>query len=268
MAINLIKTPQELLLQEAGIPALKGGKSVSKAQMQAALANAAQSGGLKSTRYKPENPIVGYRAAGNGKLESVPTTFDKDKISSYINAYNDAKNQFGLPDFTPEQFVNRILVEGRSDLGYNKFDTNNKKANEIYQTLKDYGHGEVAGFPAAIYATAQRAKANNVPFDVAWNGMGRSKETGKTGWDYNQRMQDSSYAATHPQNAPLLQHVQSLMQVPEPIDAQYEASQPINLLGNTNMPQPTVGSAMFKKGGKVKPFRDMSKVLIQKHLGK
>jgi len=25
---------------------------------------------------------------------------------------------------------------------------------------------------------------------------------------------------------------------------------------------------MFKKGGKVKPFRDMSKVLIQKHLGK
>ncbi len=257
-----------MLLQQAGIPALAGGKSVSKAHMQAQLAMAAKGSQPASTKYKPENPIVGYRAAGDGKLETLPTTFDKDTIASHINAYNDAKDQFGLPVFTPEQLVNRILVEGRSDLGYNKFDTNNKKANQIYQTMQDYGYGKSAGFPAAIYATQQRAQAHNVPFDVAWNGEGKSKETGKTGWDYNQRMQDSQYAATHPQNAELLNHVKSLMAPPEISNADPFTPPAVNAIANTNMPQPTVGSAMFKKGGKVKPFRDMSKVLIQKHLGK
>jgi hypothetical protein len=34
------------------------------------------------------------------------------------------------------------------------------------------------------------------------------------------------------------------------------------------MTAPQTGSSLFAKGGKVKPFRDMSKLLIQKHLGK
>jgi len=267
MTISPIKSPQEMILEQAGVPHLAGGGQPPLAQQQAALAVGAQ-GGLKQavTRYKPDNPITGYRAAGSGKLESLPTTFDKDKITRYVNAYNDAKDQFGLPDFTPEQMVNRLLVEGRSDLGYNKFDTNNKMANKIYQTMQSYGYDDAAGFPAAIYATHQRAQAHNVPFDVAWNGMGRSKETGLTGWDYHQRMNDSSYAATHPQNAPLLQHVSQIMQPPQASDADPNATNAVNLLGNTNMPQPTVGSAMFKKGGTVKPFHDISKVLIQKHI--
>jgi hypothetical protein len=267
MTISPFKTPQEMILEQAGVPHLAGGGQPPLPQQQAALAMGAQQGGLKSSlRYKPDNPITGYRAAGSGKIESQPTTFDKDKIARYINAYTDAKDQFGLPDFTPEQLVNRILVEGRSDLGYNKYDTNNKIANQIYQSMQEKGYDDAAGFPAAIYATNQRAQVHKVPFNVAWNGMGRNKETGLTGWDYHQRMNDSAYAATHPQNTPLLQYVTQLMQPEQISDADPNATNATNLLGNANMPQPTVGSAMFKKGGKVKPFHDISKVLIQKHI--
>ena len=259
MTLSLIKTPQQMLLEQAGIPHMQAGGKPSKAKMQASLAHSVTTG---SNKYKPKNPIVGYRAAGDGKLETLPTTFDKDKVSSYVNAYMDAKDQFGLPSFTPEQLVNRMLVEGQSDFGYNRYDTNNKKANEIYQTLQNYGYGREAGFPAAIYATHNRAQAHNVPFDVAWNGEGRSKKTGLTGWDYNDRMNNSTYAATHPQNAELLKHVNFLMQPPQVSDADPNASPSANMPNVDIMSNPTG----YAKGGKIKPFRDMSKLLIQKHI--
>lgn len=276
MAINPIKTPQEMLLQSAGIPALaSGGKPPTKAQMQAAIASNALKGGMPSTRYKPENPIIGYRAAFNPKhadkngMETLPTTFDKDKITKYVNAYADAKDQFGLPALTPQDLLNQLLVEGRSDFGFNSLDKNDKQANKIAGQLVDWGHEDLpAGFAGAIYNKQRIANAHNVPYYVAWNGEGRNKDTGLTGWDYNDRINQSRFAVEDPRNKPLLDHISTLMQPPQASDADPNAMNATNLLGNTNMPQPTVGSAMFKKGGKVKPFRDMSKVLIQKHLGK
>jgi hypothetical protein len=255
MTISILKSPKEMLFEQAGIPHMQAGGSPSLAKQQASLAHMATNG---SNKYKPKNAIVGYRAAGDGKVETLPTTFDKDKVTNYVNAYLDAKDQFGLPAFTPEQLINRLLVEGQSDFGYNQYDTNNKKANEIFQTMQNYGYGREAGFPAAIYSTHHRSQAHNVPFDVAWNGEGRSKKTGLTGWDYNDRMSNSTYAATHPQNAELLKHVSSLMQPPQINDADLTAQMPsVDIMSN-----PTG----YKNGGKIKPFRDMSKVLIQKHI--
>ena len=274
MTLSLIKSPAQMLLEKAGIPHMQaGGKVPPLAQQQAALAMQAPMG--QTTRYAPKNPITGYRAASNPKhadktgLETQPTTFDKDKISQYVNAYMDARDGFGLPVFTPQELVNRLLVEGRSDFGFNSIDKNDPKAMKIANSMLELGHADdAAGFAGALYNKQRIADAHKVPFNVAWNGEGRNKATGLTGWDYDKRMQNSAFAAEHPSNAPLLQHVTQLMQPPVATNEDPDAMSPTNLLGNTNMPQPTVGSAMFAKGGsvKVKPFKDMSKLLIQKHI--
>ena len=272
MTIPLIKTPKQMLFEKAGIPHMQaGGTPPTLAQQQAALAM--QVPIKKTTRYAPKNPIIGYRAATNPKhadktgIETQSTTFDKDKISQYVNAYMDARDGFGLPVFTPQELVNRLLVEGRSDFGFNNIDKNDPKAMKIANSMLNLGHADdAAGFAGALFNKQRIADAHKVPFNVAWNGEGRSKETGLTGWDYDKRMQDSAFAAEHPSNAPLLQHVTQLMQPPVATNEDPNAMSPTNLLGNTDMPQPTTGSAMFAKGGSVKPFRDISKMLIQKHI--
>jgi hypothetical protein len=115
--------------------------------------------------------------------------------------------QLGMPAITAEQLVNKMLVEGRGDAGANQYDTNNPRANALYKSLLDQGHyPKAATFAAAVLATTERANKLGKSFEEVWNGLGKSKETGRTGLQHSQRYAASTAAATAPKNAQFLDY--------------------------------------------------------------
>ena len=105
---------------------------------------------------------------------------------------------------SPEQLLNRILVEGRGDAGVNEYNTHNKRAKEVFdKTTADGGSKLQSTFLAAVLDKAEVAKRTGKSFDEAWNGTGTSVY-GKTGADYARRMKEMQGAATDPRNEKLL----------------------------------------------------------------
>jgi hypothetical protein len=281
--VNPIKSPSEMILEQAGIPHLASGgrPRPNKAQMQAALA--AQ--GLRSQISKnsihsewdsdePINLVAGYQPDPTGKfgsktgMSTIPHIFDKTEIQNYVKAMR-AAEPLGVRQLSEQELMAKLLTEGRSDFGTNYYDFNNKKANQIHQTLRDIGIDPMyATFPAAIYTTDISAKRHNVPFEHAWNGLGTSEETGKTGAEHNQKYQQFLPLVDNPLNNDLKQTISEAYNY-KPQDPSVMAPlQNTDPMGNVVPATQPVKQQLpwFAKGGKVKPFRDMSKVLIQKHI--
>ena len=271
MALELLKTPYELLLEKAGFPHMAGGgQPPSNAQ---AMAMASRYSGLGTkpdlTGYIPPDFIPTYRPDPKGKyggkegLETQPTYLDKQQIQELVRAMR-AGEAHGVPQLPPEYLANLALREGRSDFGFNEMNAKNPKALAISNTLATSGQVEdyPSEFAGALYDKMQTAQRLKKPFSTVWNGTGVNK-LGQTGNEYTDKFTAGFPATMHPKNAELLNTIR------EAYNQKLQTQQPppentmpaVDQLGNP------IG---YNTGGAVKPktFFDISKILIQKHLGK
>jgi hypothetical protein len=273
MTIPILKSPHEMLLELAGIPHLASGGQPPAPQSQA-LGLAAQYGGiLGNVDMTPDNPINVYRADPTGKyggkdrMETMPTRLDKTTIEEYIKAMR-AGQSLGIPQLSPEQLARMLLVEGRSDFGFNALNEDNKIAMQKAALLNEMGHTRVASdFAAALFDKQQAANRLNKPFQEIWNGTGRSHMTGRTGTQHNERYNQFGYAVDHPKNAELIDFINSAYNYQPPVKQDLGANEYANPAGDF---VPTVEQnkrgRLFANGGTIKPFRDISKMLIQKYI--
>ena len=278
MSSPLIKSPLEMLYEQAGIPHMQAGGQppISTAQQQAmAMAMAAKYGGMKVFDEKPYNPLDVYRAdptgryGGKDRMETMPTKVDKTAVEEYIKAMR-AGAPLGIPQLTQQQLAQMLLTEGRGDFGFNALNENNKKAMQKADLLQEMGHNRpAADFAAALYDKQQLANRINKPFQEVWNGTGRSSMTGRTGAQHSDRFNEFGYAVDHPKNAELMNTINSAYNYQEPEKLNLGANEYADPMGNF---VPTVEQnkpgRFFATGGSVAPksFYDISKLLIQKHL--
>lgn len=195
--VNPIKSPLEMLYESAGIPHMADGSQV------------------QAYRADPRR-----RFGGKEGLETQPTSFDAAQMQEYIKAMR-AGRFHNVPQLTPEQLATLALVEGRSDFGADIHPGNvNQKSMQIAELLQQSGHSpKAAMFAAIVKDKMDAAKRLNVPVARAWNGLGRSSETGMTGRDYAKRFNQFMPAVAHPKNKPLMQTINEAYhyQTPEPL---------------------------------------------------
>jgi hypothetical protein len=285
-----------MMFEQAGIPHMQaGGKTPPLAQQQAALAMAIPynaGSGLKPPPkdlpadvqmpmyhgepefyyFQDPNPIKFWRRGTVPKnttkegLETLPSELNANAIRNWISVMR-AGEKYGVPQFSPETLAAMLFKEKRENFGFNQFDYRNPKSLEIYRNLVKEGYDPTsAGFGSAIYDAHNKSKIKGGdPFNY-WFGTGISMDK-QTSPQYLAGMKANFDYVNHPQNAPLLNMLKDAYNNPVPpppipvIDkdpAQEPPQMPnVDIMGN---------AAGYKKGGKVKPFRDISKVLIQKHI--
>ena len=176
MGSPLIKSPLEMLYDQAGIPHMQAGGSPPPIP-PAAMRFMQMMGGLGN---RNENPVQGYRAdptgryGGKDRMETQPTTFNRDTIADFVKAMR-AGESFGIPQLTQQQLAQMLLTEGRSDFGFNMLNENNKRAVQKAELLQEMGHNRLpADFAAALYDKQQTANRINRPLQEVWNGVGLS----------------------------------------------------------------------------------------------
>jgi hypothetical protein len=242
--MNLIKSPLSAMLNQAGVPTLSnGGKAPAKTPPPKPATPPPST--FRAIKYvdsgipeqflsyssdpfaypRGESLIDVYRANPKNKfgakdyIETQPTKLNSAQITAYMKALRDAQS-LGVKPLSPEQLVTMALVEGRSDLGYNMFDYNNKKAVELAKTLSgEMGHDpQASGFAAAVLEKQLLAQRTGIPFTTLWNGTGRG--AGGTGADYTRRYNEAynTGAYEHPKNALLYEAIASGL-MPDPVKA-------------------------------------------------
>lgn len=165
-----------------------------------------------------KNTIQGYRADPSGKfggkdrMETRPTTVNAQYLMQLVDGIKYAESK-GMPKVSAETVVNKLLLEGREDLGTNEYNVNNKRAKALYDDMRAQGYEESAAtFAAAVLDKTEVAKRLGIPFERAWNGTGVSKHTGRTGAQHAQRSDEMEYAATSPKNKELLDLVSKVLE--------------------------------------------------------
>lgn len=153
-----------------------------------------------------ENVIFGRRPdLKTGKMETLTKPYDMETMGNLLDAYRNAQAlDPKFPKLTAEQLTRLALEEGRSNFGYNQWDVNNKKQQQIVKDLTAIGHDEYsAGFAAAIKDRYDAAKRLKRPFEEVWNGAGpKAKE-------YYQRIQKGMYSIEHPDNKQLREYIRN-----------------------------------------------------------
>lgn len=165
-----------------------------------------------------KNTIQGYRAdpsgrfGGKDRMETRPTTVNAQYLMELVDGIKYAESK-GMPKVSAETVVNKLLLEGREDLGTNEYDVNNKRAKALYDDMRAQGYEESAAtFAAAVLDKTEVAKRLGIPFEKAWNGTGISKYTGRTGAQHAQRSDEMEYAAKSPKNKELLDLVSKVLE--------------------------------------------------------
>jgi len=268
--MNLTKTPNEMLLEMSGLPHFASGgqpqPSISHAQ---ALKMAAQYGGLQPKPnlegYIPPEFIPVYRPDVKGKyggkegLETMPIYLDKMQLQEYVRAMR-AGEPHGVPQLPPEYLANMALREGRSDFGFNQINHHNAKAMAISKTLATSGQHEdpASDFAGAIYDKMNTAMRLKKPFSTLWNGTGVN-DYGQSGKQYTNAFTAGFPATMHPKNAELLAAIKEAYENNPRVAQQEPTTMPaVDQMGNP------IG---MSTGGSTTPFYDMSRLLIQKHIG-
>jgi hypothetical protein len=281
-----------------------GGKTPppSQAQMQAAIAANAPSAGLPmglagkmAPKDLPEGvmmpmyhgqpeffyfqdpaPVKYYRRGTIPKhttkegLETLPSEIDANALKNWISVMR-AGEKYGVPQLSPEQITAMVFKEGRTNLGFNQFNYRNPKSLEIYRKLVEEGYDpSAAGFGPAIYDAHAKAKQFGGDPMRYWFGTGVSEDK-QTSPQYVEGMKANMQYVTHPKNAQLFSAIQDAYHNPAPpppiptsdhlmgVEKTPAQMPNVDIMGNTTG---------MKKGGVVesKPFRDISKLLIQKHI--
>lgn len=149
--------------------------------------------------------IKGYRQdPKTGKPETLPTKLDRRQVLQLASGLNTAV-EFGMPKIGLDQLPNKILLEGRADAGTNEFNVNNRYAKDLHEVLLASNVDPLsATYAAAVLDKSQVAQRLGIPFERAWNGTGKSAQTGKTGAQHAAKAAKSQDAAEFPQNAELI----------------------------------------------------------------
>lgn len=151
------------------------------------------------------------KGAKPGAMETLPIKQDAnwDPGTAYdISTAIQAALTAGMPQVGATQLVNKMLNEGRTSAGTNEYNTANKDAAKLYGTLRNQGYSKMAAtYAAAVLDKSQVAERLGIPFERAWNGTGRSKDTGRTGQQHAVRAATTEYAASNPKNAAFTDYI-------------------------------------------------------------
>ena len=150
-------------------------------------------------------PDVMGRYGRKDRMETLGYPFDTRTMGNLLSAYRDAKEiNPSMPNISPEQFTRLALEEGRSNFGYNQWDTNNKQQQELVKKLEDMGYDRYsAGFAAAVLDRGNTSKRLNRDFFELWNGAGPAAR------DYNTRIKQGMYSVEHPDNQKLKEFIRT-----------------------------------------------------------
>jgi hypothetical protein len=154
------------------------------------------------------DPTNNPRLSTNG-ISNIPHRLDRSELYESIRGLVEGEKHGGVK-LSDQQILNMALHEGRTDLGYNAKPgiTKKPKYTNIRDKLIDEGHdSEAASIPALVLEKMDTSKRTGLPFEVLWNGSGKSAVTGKTGADYYHEAKAMEYAASHPKNKPILDFV-------------------------------------------------------------
>jgi hypothetical protein len=297
MTIPILKSPHEMLLELAGIPHLaSGGSPPSIPKAKATLKAINPKILLQAMADKPppdlpadvfmpryhgppefyfhqdKQPIEYWRRGTVPKnttkegLETTASKQDANEMRNWISVMR-AGEKYGVPQLPPSHWAGTLFKEGRPDFGYNEFDYRNPKSLEIYRNIVKEGYDPIAaGFASAVYDAHRKAKLKGGDPSGYWFGEGISADK-QTSPQYMAGMKANMQYVNHPQNAPLLNMLQNAYDNPVP-------PPPIPVI-DKNLPQepaqmPNVdimsNPTGYANGGTIKPFRDISKMLIQKHI--
>lgn len=167
--------------------------------------------------------IKGYGYTANPKhgtagVQNLPTGIDTRQLYwTLLGA--EAGKAAGAPAWSadPITLLTKVLIEGRGDAGVNEYNTNNKRADALYNTVNNQltspamqsMASNAAMYPAAALDKTELAARRNIPIERAWNGTGRSAATGKTGQQHADKTAAamSIGLASVPKNAAILDYV-------------------------------------------------------------
>jgi len=290
MSSPLIKSPLEMLYEQAGIPHMQAGgqppalgsispfiTGLKEKKPPADLPSDVQMpkyhGAPEFYYFQDHQPVEYYRRGTVPKnttkegLETIASNRDANKIKNWVSVMR-AGEKYGVPQFSIPQLAASLFKEGREDFGFNEFDYRNPKSLEIYRNLVKEGYDPIAaGFGPAIYDAHQKAKIKGGDPYNHWFGSGVSVDK-QTSPEYLAGMKANLQYVNHPKNAPLVNLLQDAYNNPVP-----PPPTPISTLDapqdtNNYMPNvDTMGNPTgFSTGGSTTPFYDMSRLLIQKHL--
>jgi hypothetical protein len=189
-------------------------------------------------RARRANPLNKFGA--KDRMETQDYGYDKETMANLLGAYKTAAAKHNLPMLHPDELANLALVEGRSNFGYNEYNTNNKRAVKIAQDLQKQGFDPyAAGFPAAILDKQMTAQRLNVPFYQVWNGAGPRAQ------EYAKKIEEHRYAVEDPRNQGLRDFIRQTIGYKEP-PAQVAMTEPeFNRGGSVRMPD-TYSSGSWK----------------------
>jgi len=169
----------------------------------------------------PEIPdhINAYRADPTGKyggkegLETQPMKLYAPQIYAHARALGHAEGH-GVPKMDAQALANIALMEGRPNFGNNKIpvssqeassiDPSQKKSVALYKKLIASGvPAYMADFPVKVFEKNNISREKNIPFEQAWNGLGKTSK-GRSGADYARDIEAGRSASAHKNNAPLV----------------------------------------------------------------
>ena len=174
-------------------------------------------GGLETlplARFDPQSPLksdVSYWHTP-GKDGQAPLTKEMQQMYAYARITGAAR-KLGLPAMEPDQFAAMVLKEGRPDAGFIAFIPQAKPDVEFRKKLNKYNIPEWQKDYLGMVNYAQRiAKKKDVPFEAVWNGLGRSIDSGKTGFDYAKTIDTHRKAVADPKNKDFFGFIQKAYQ--------------------------------------------------------
>lgn len=193
-----------------------------------------------AAKNAPAGSLIAYRGdTRTGKLETLPTLIRKETVAQFLNAYKLCRDNKLLPSISPETWAALLLVEGRSDFGYNgpdilkkysvtptkqsnltnvSYTANQNNENDkfgpkmdvnlnmtpIRQGLKKLGISENdwrADFCELLSLKIDTARRLGIPFYQAWNG----------GTQFLNRYRLQMQAIKDPKNKPLMDFIRGIL---------------------------------------------------------
>jgi hypothetical protein len=146
-------------------------------------------------------------APGYRKGETLPAQFGLADLYSMAK-YAQVGRELGMPAWGQDQLLNKMLLEGRADAGYNRYDTTKQHLVNLEQNVKDavkgsplYLNTTVSGYPSAVLGTEQSSRRTGLSREHLWNGTGKNADTGRTGLQHAQRAAEMVGAQNDPRNA-------------------------------------------------------------------
>ena len=155
------------------------------------------------------NPLNKFGA--KDRMETQDYGYDRETMGNLLAAYKKAAEKNKLEMLHPDDLANLALVEGRSNFGYNEYNTNNPRVAKIAKQLIAEGVDPyAAGFPAAIVDKQMAAKRLGVPFYQVWNGAGPRAQ------EYAKKIEEHRYAVEDPRNQSLRDFIRQSIGYKEP----------------------------------------------------